>query len=158
MEEKKISPVRSRPKGILVVSILNYIIAGLLIIVSLFSIFGGVYFITNGVEAAGQNALIELFPVSIDEPESFFQVFGAILIVMGVVILTLSVFAIVVGINLSKGKKWALISEYILLILWIIIWLFGLFGGPILNLIPIIPALIVLAYLILSKDSKSFFS
>lgn len=142
------------PKGIKIVSLVNYILAIIGIILGIISISGGIMFLVKGEEQiqqafGGFSGLIQV--------ENFYSLLAFIPIILGVLALIISLLLILTGINLLKGKKWAYLLEIILGIFWIIAWSIELFRGAYLNLILIIPILVILLYLLFNKKAKEYF-
>ena len=142
------------PKGVKTISVINYILAAIGIILGILYIMGGVSFLISGEEQI-QQVLGEY--AGTVQVENFYYLLVFIPIIIGILVLIISLLLILTGINLSRGKKWAYILEIILGILWIITWSIELFRGAYLNLIMVIPMLIILIYLLSSKTVKKYF-
>lgn len=149
----KLTRKMKTPKRIKAISIINYILAGITIIIGALYLYSGITFLTQGGAQIQQvfGAFSKLTQV-----ESFYSLFIYIPIILGIIFLIISLLLILIGINLSKRKKWAYILEIIFGILWVIIWSIELFKGAFLNLIFIIPALIIL-YLLFTEKTRKFF-
>jgi hypothetical protein len=164
MEQQKYKQNQKKtPTGIKIISILNYILAVFGILFAIAGIIGGIYFAISGGSMASQIFGFDSQPGTLgseinSKAETFYTNFGFIALVVGIIFALLSIFMIIVGINMWKGKNWARISEIILIFLWTILWSIELFKENFLNLIMIIPALIVFFYLIFSNNVKNFFS
>ena len=151
------------PTGVKIISILNYIFAVFGILFAIAGIIGGIYFAINGGSMASQIFGIGSQPGTLgaeisSKAETFYSNFGFIALGIGVVFALLSIFMIIIGMKMWKGKNWARLSEIVLMVLWTILWSIELFKGNFLNLIMIIPALIIFFYLVFSKNVKNFFS
>ena len=150
------------PTGIKIISILNYIFSVFGILFTIIGIIGGIYFIFNGGSMASQIFGGSSQPGTLGaeintKAGAFYTNFGLIALGAGIFSGLLSTFLIIVGSKMWKGKNWARISEIVLMIMWIILWSIELFKGSLLNIVPIVPALIIIFYLIFSKNVRSFF-
>ena len=148
---------RKAPIGIKVISILNYIFSVFGILFGIFALIGGIVFVIKG-----DSFVTQFFKISssgiIESLSEFYSWFGFVVILLGILSLVVAIILILSGFGLWKGKKWARISEIILVLLCVILWSIELFRGSLLNFIVVIPSLIILFYLIFSKNVKNLFS
>ena len=150
------------PTGVKVISVINYIFAVLGILFAIAAIIGGIYFIFNGGSMASQIFGGGSQPGTLGaevnaKAGAFYTNFGFIALGVGILVGLISTFAIIIGSKMWKGKNWARISEIILMVVWIILWSIELFKGSLGNLVMIIPAIVVIFYLIFCKKVKNFF-
>lgn len=131
---------KEAPIGVKIISVLYYIGAVLFILVGFLMILGAKSFLTPNAGNTETNN-------------------SAIFILLGILMLGFAVLSFFIGRRLWEGKNWARIFVIILAALGIIAGIKILANGKIANslIIIVIDALIVW-YLLLSKEAKSFFS
>jgi uncharacterized membrane protein (DUF2068 family) len=128
------------PVGVHMVSILSYII-------SIFLIFVGILCII----IASSNA--EMLMASLGE-------FGPVIIILlGALFLSIGVLGIFVGRGLQQGKPWARITAVVLLSTTTLLSIYNLYknGDLETNIIFIVVSLLIMAYLIFSKEVNEIF-
>jgi len=142
------------PTGVKIISILNYIFAGLSGLIFLMGVIGGITFMANGDSFASQ-----IFGNSIGGNfGQFYSNFGLISFLFGILFGLFAFLLILFAINMRKGKNWAKISEIIFILLWIVAWSLELFRGSFGNLVIVVPLWIAFFYLVLSSKVKNFFN
>ncbi len=131
------------PTGVKVIAILNYIVAGLLIITSLAFIVGGSF-----IGSIFTNT--ELGP--------FGAIGGGLFIFIGLIFLAFAVLAIFIGRGLWKGQNWARIVSLVFAVLGILFGLLSLISGEFSVIISLAINGLILWYLGFNKDVKAAFA
>jgi hypothetical protein len=136
------------PGGVKTISILDWIVAVLGIILGLlFTVFGALAFSGKGL-SEGAGGLGDLI-----------SVLGEVVLFIGIFLLGFGILMIFVARGLWKGKNWARIVQIILSVLGIIyaiwLWIQGSGTGGALNLIVNLP---IVSYLSFSKKVREAFS
>lgn len=158
------------PTGVKVISILNYVGAGLGILFGILMIIAAIVFsqaafqdeIVNNL--LSDSATLEEFSKAFDmgtSPEELRAGLGTVtslFIGFGIFLIVLSVVSIIVGIGLWKGRSWARITQIVLGVLGILLSFSSLFAGDIVNsILMIIVYGLIVGYLAFNKEAKAYF-
>lgn len=150
------------PTGIKIIAVLNFITGIPGAILGVILLFGGITFASRGDSFAeqlfGSATPGTLGSQIVSKTGQFYGSLGFVYILTGFLLLVISILLIILGIQLRKGKNWAKITQMILVILFVVLWLIRLFRGGFSNLFLLIISLIILFYLLFSKNVKNYFS
>jgi hypothetical protein len=162
---------RNIPLGVKILSILNYVSAAFGLLLSLFFLLMGIYFISNPAIIKD----IEAASIASSTPLPFPATSLAIIfIVFAIFLLILTVLSFFIGRGLWKGQNWARIAEIVFSVLGIVSGIFSLisdlvnmFTNPsgITNILTNIATtivslainLLIVGYLLLNQEAKRFF-
>jgi hypothetical protein len=137
-----VGSMKQVPAGVKVISVLHYILAGILAISGVLVIAGG------GLIGAFLGTLIS----------SIGTLGSALFVVMGIVILGFGVLNIFLGIGLWKGKKWARLVVIVFSAIGIVLYVISLISQiNVMNIISLGLDVFFFAYLTFSKKVKEAF-
>jgi uncharacterized membrane protein (DUF2068 family) len=131
------------PTLVKIISILNYIGAGFMIIFALICFLGG--------------SMAATFLAEMNDP-NITAMTGAMLIVFGVLCLIGAAIDILVGWGLWKAKNWARILTIVLCLLNVVFGLIMIIGAPPLGILVVIINGLIAGYLLFSKNVKAAFA
>ena len=165
--KKKASEIIHTPLGIQAISIISYIAAAVFII-------AGVGLFIGGIILQQESEVVNAFlQVLIANPDSEFSSIspiakaaitsvltysGPVLIALGLVFFFIGILRIFVGLSLLQGKAWSRVVVVCFCLIWIGFAFYNLAKGSIwVNILTIVFNLIVLYYLLFSKEVHNFF-
>ena len=163
----KAKEIASTPFGIKAISLISYIAAATFILAGAGLFIGGVILqqeseIANSflqvLIASPNSQLSNISPIAKIAISSVLNYSGPVLIALGLVFFFIGLFRLFVGLNLLHGKAWSRVVVSCFSITWIGFGFYSISRGNIwVNLVTIIFNLVVLYYLIFSKEAHNFF-
>lgn len=133
---------KNTPTGVKVISVLMYIIAALLLLLSLLFFVGS---------QAAERALQEQYP-------TFATLGAAIFVLLGILLLVVGILYIFIGKGLWKGKNWAKIVAIILSALGLLQAILSIRTTVSSGILMLAINGVIIYYLGFSKEAKKFFS
>ena len=163
----KAKQVMETPLGIKAITIISYIAAAVFILIGIGLFIGGIILqqeseIVNTflqvLITSPNSQLANISPIAKTAISSVLTYSGPVLIALGLVFFFVGLFRLFVGLSLLHGKAWSRIVVVCFCIIWIGFGFYNIARGEIvINAITIIFNLIVLYYLIFSKEAHNFF-
>jgi hypothetical protein len=145
---------QNHPTGVKAISILNYVCAVFGVLIGFVMLIWGSMFIFNN-----DSGIVEGATAS-DNFFGFLMEFGFSAFLIGLILLGVSFLLLFLGIHLWDGRNWARMLQIVLMSIFIIFYIVSfLQGGKIgfLEVVQMIPALIIIFYLIFDKQVKKYF-
>ena|SRR3989344_5745461 len=134
-------PNKSPPTGVKIISIIYYIEAALGILLGIAVIVGGGFL----------NSLNSIPGFTVSGSWLFY--------ILGIFILAISVFGFFIGRNLWKGRNWARIVVIVFSVPVILVVIYMIFSGSIINgIINLVINGIIPGYLLFNQNAKEFFN